>query len=101
MTSSNNQIDVSSDELNERYRSNDEAKRKIDSEIREMEQAGIATMSAPDQRATEGPRKQREDVLKAKLKDHLSEEQWTAYQGLKSEQRESSKRLGLFLLGKW
>ena len=35
---SNNQIDVSSDELNERYRSNDEAKRKIDSEIREMEQ---------------------------------------------------------------
>ena len=84
---SNNQIDVSSDELNERYRSNDEAKRKIDSEIREMEQAGIATMSAPDQRATEGPRKQREDVLKAKLKDHLSEEQWTAYQGLKSEQK--------------
>lgn len=84
---SNNQIDVSSDELNERYRSNDEAKRKIDSEIREMEQAGIATMSAPDQRATEGPRKQREDVLKAKLKDHLSEEQWTAYQGLKAEQK--------------
>ena len=85
---SNNQIDVSSDELNERYRSNMKAlKRKIDSEIREMEQAGIATMSAPDQRATEGPRKQREDVLKAKLKDHLSEEQWTAYQGLKSEQK--------------
>ena len=32
-------------------------------------------------------RGQREDVLKAKLKDHLSEEQWTAYQGFKSEQK--------------
>ena len=92
----NNQIDVSSDELNARYQANDQAKREVDSAMREIEQVGIATMSAPDQRATEGPPKQRQEVLNAKLKDHLDEEQWSRYEELKKEKQrveEESKAL--------
>ncbi|MCG8648994.1 MAG: PSD1 and planctomycete cytochrome C domain-containing protein [Pirellulales bacterium] len=81
----NNQIDVSSPELNAKYQANDEAKRQLEKELRELEQLGIAKMSAPDQRATEGPRREREKVLKAKLKDHLDAEQWASYRQRKKE----------------
>lgn len=82
---SNNQIDVSSDELIARYQANDQAQRRLESAMREIEQAGIAKMSAPDQRATEGPKKERQQVLDAKLKDHLDEAQWRQYEELKTE----------------
>lgn len=85
---SNNQIDVSSDELNERYQSNDKAKRDVESALREIEQEGIAKMSAPDQRATEGPRKERQKIIDAKLKDHLDPERWSRYEELKAEQKQ-------------
>ena len=42
-------------------------------------------MSAPDQRATEGPKRDRNRVLKEKLEQHLSPQQWTQYQSLKSD----------------
>lgn len=81
----NNQIDVSSEELAAQYRENDEAHQHVEAAMREIEQAGIAKMSAPDQRATEGPKRQRDRVLEQKLREHLSEEQWQTYQGLRSD----------------
>ena len=82
---SNNQIDVSSEDVKERYRQNDQSRRRLELAIHEIEQEGIAKMSAPDQRATEGPKKQRQQVLNEKLRDHLSGERWKEYQGLKKD----------------
>ena len=53
-------------------------------------------MPAPDQRATEGPRRERERVLKAKLQEHLEPEQWTQYTELKQQlaaNAEAAKKL--------
>jgi mono/diheme cytochrome c family protein len=94
--SSNNQIDVSSQELLAQYRENDEQRRRLEAQAREIEQAGIVKMSAPDQRATEGPKRERERVLDEKLKDHLTAEQWENYQRLKqalADVIEQGKRL--------
>ena len=77
---SNNQLDVSSPALNEKYRVNDESKRRLEKEIRDIEQIGIKKMSAPDQRATEGPKRERDKVLKNKLQSNLSDQQWAEYQ---------------------
>jgi len=82
---SNNQIDVSSDELNRKYRENDETKRRLEKEIRDLEQSGIVKMSAPDQRATEGPKRDRNRVLKEKLQDNLSEDDWKKYKDLQKQ----------------
>jgi len=82
---SNNQIDVSSEELNQKYRDNDETKRRLETEIRKVEQSGIVKMSAPDQRATEGPKRDRNRVLKEKLKDNLSEDDWKKYKELQKQ----------------
>ncbi|MDG2223144.1 MAG: PSD1 and planctomycete cytochrome C domain-containing protein [Rubripirellula sp.] len=82
---SNNQIDVTSDELSEKYQANDKQRRKLEADKREIEQAGIAKMSAPDQRATEGPKREREQVLKRNLKDNLDDESWKQYQAVKKE----------------
>ncbi len=79
------QIDVSSDELNKRYADNDAEQRRLEKELYDIEQVGIVKMSAPDQRATEGPKRDRQSVLKEKLKDHLSEDQWATYQDLKKQ----------------
>lgn len=82
---SNNQIDISSDDVNDAYARSDEKVADIEARKREMEQIGIAKMSAPDQRATEGHRRDRNVVLKEKLQQNLTEEQWRAYQKLKRE----------------
>jgi hypothetical protein len=83
--SSNNQIDVSPPELAARYSDNDTEQKRLEKEMHRIEQAGIAKMSAPDQRATEGPKRDRKRVLAEKLKDHLSEDQWTSYKSLQKE----------------
>jgi mono/diheme cytochrome c family protein len=82
---SNNQIDVSPPELKAKYVANDQQRRRLEQQITELEQAGIAKLSAPDQRATEGPRRERQRVLEAKLKDQLSDSQWQTYLGLQDE----------------
>ena len=91
-----NQIDVTSDEVKAAYRANDAKRVELEKLIREIEQAGIAKMSAPDQRATEGPRRDRQRVLKAKLKDNLDGDQWTRYNDLKQQltaNAEAAKKL--------
>lgn len=89
---SNNQIDVSSEELRERYSANDRQQRRLEKEMRDIEQVGIAKMSAPDQRATEGPKRDRKRILNEKLKDNLSEEQWTAYRALQKQLADAVKQ---------
>ena len=84
----NNQIDVSAtgaDRQLYQRRTRQRQKRELEQEIRAIEQAGIAKMDAPDQRATEGPKRDRNRVLKEKLRDHLSDEQWTLYRELKQQ----------------
>ncbi len=88
---SNNQIDVSSEELNQKYRNNDETKRRLETEIRNVEQSGIVKMSAPDQRATEGPKRDRNRVLKEKLRDNLSEDDWKKYKDLQKQLADTIK----------
>ncbi|MEO1618673.1 MAG: PSD1 and planctomycete cytochrome C domain-containing protein [Planctomycetota bacterium] len=87
------QIDVSSDELKAAYAKNDQQRKSIEARMREIEQAGIAKMSAPDQRATETSRRDRKRVLDAKLKGTLSEEDWVEYQGLKVALKDNQKEL--------
>ncbi|NND96164.1 MAG: DUF1549 domain-containing protein, partial [Pirellulaceae bacterium] len=84
------QIDVSPEELRAQYENSLEDKAKIETTMREIEQAGIVKMSAPDQRATEGPKKDRNRVLNEKLKDHLSDEQWAEYRDLKKRLKQNT-----------
>ncbi|MEM0927608.1 MAG: DUF1549 domain-containing protein, partial [Planctomycetota bacterium] len=79
------QIDVSSDELKAAYSENDRERRDLEARMREIEQVGIATMSAPDQRATETSRRDRKRVLDAKLEKHSTPEAWKEYTGLKRQ----------------
>ncbi len=81
----NNQIDVSPDELKRQYSEVRRRRREIESEMKEIEQAGIAKMPAADQRATEGPPEERQEVLDAKLEDHLEVSQWRRYTELKED----------------
>ncbi len=89
----NNQIDITSPELKARYHQNDVARREIESAMRTIEQAGIVKMAAPDQRATEGPRPERDKILNEKLKDHLSADQWTEYQSLRDALSQNQREL--------
>lgn len=86
---SNNQIDVSSEQLRQRYQENDALQRRLEKEVRDLEQSGIVKMPAPDQRATEGPKRDRNRVLKEKLKDHLTAEEWDTYQGLQRKLKDA------------
>ena len=88
-----NQIDVSSEQLKRQYADNDVERRELEKQIHEIEQIGIAKMSAPDQRATEGPKRDRNRVLKEKLKDNLLPEEWTQYRHLKDKLRDNEQRL--------
>ena len=79
------QIDVTSEDVKRRYAENDAQRERLEGEMREIEQSGIVKMSAPDQRATEGSRKERQRVLRKHLRDHVSDQEWTRYTQLKTE----------------
>ncbi|TWT76494.1 Planctomycete cytochrome C [Planctomycetes bacterium CA13] len=85
---SNHQIDVSSDELNTQYHQADLEKQRLDSEMREIEQAGIAKMAAVDQRATEGNQAERRRVLKEQLHQNLTAEQQIRYDALRDDSKQ-------------
>ncbi|QEF97391.1 Planctomycete cytochrome C [Stieleria maiorica] len=87
------QIDVSSDELRARYAANDQQRRSIEQQMQEIEQIGIAKMSAPDQRATEGAKRDRNRVLNEKLQANLTDQQWDRYQELKEQLKANAKEL--------
>ena len=88
-----NQIDITNDGLKQQYAENDAERRELEKKIRDIEQIGIAKMSAPDQRATEGPKRDRNRVLKEKLQDHLLPEEWTQYQHLKDKLEQNRNQL--------
>ena len=87
------QIDVSSKELKDRYAANDQNRLRLEKEIRDIEQIGIAKMSAPDQRATEGNKRDRNRILGTKLKPNLTDDQWTHYKELKEELKQNATNL--------
>ncbi|WP_206028488.1 PSD1 and planctomycete cytochrome C domain-containing protein [Thalassoroseus pseudoceratinae] len=78
---SNSQWDITPPEVTKQYQALDRKKAELVERMREIEQKGIVKMSAEDQRATEGRRRER--VLKMKLKRHLSDDDWTHYRSLK------------------
>ena len=92
-TTTNNQIDVSPPELKRRYIECERRRNHLRDSMRTIEQTGIAKMSAPDQRATEGPPRERRRVLNEKLRDHLDAPQWARYQGLKEQLRDAEDAL--------
>ncbi|QDT09232.1 Planctomycete cytochrome C [Planctomycetes bacterium K23_9] len=88
-----NQIDISSGDLRAKYAANTEEKRGIETAMEKIEQAGIVKMPAPDQRATEGTKRDRNRVLKEKLRDHLDDGQWAKYQKLKRKLKSNAQAL--------
>ena len=79
---SNSQWDITPPDITKKYQELDRKKAELTERMREIEQRGIVKMSAEDQRATEGRRRER--VLQNKLQQHLSDEDWTHYQSLKA-----------------
>ncbi len=78
----NNQLDLDP-ELGRRYDEIRQRQQEIQKETRRIEQQAIRKMSAPDQRATEGP--EREAVLREKLRQFVPDESWEVYQTLQAE----------------
>lgn len=87
----NNQIDVSSEEVNRAHQENDARQREVQAQMLEIENVGIVKMAAPLQRETEGNVRQRNRVLKEHLQKHLSDDQWTAYQRLSKQLKSIEK----------
>ena len=89
----NNQVDIAAPEIlrqrKELQRQRDHLKRSIV----DIEQQAILEMSAPDQRATEGPDKERRRVLREKMRPLVDAETWTRYEGLKSQLRQAEEEL--------
>lgn len=76
---SNSQTDISPPEIQKQYAELEAAIEALKNPMQEIEQRGIAKMSAPDQRKSEGP--ERRKLLKEKLADFLEGgdlEQYTA-----------------------
>ena len=80
----NSQADITDPATAERHAALDRERAALERRLREVEQAGIAAMDGPDQRKTEGPPKQREKVLREKLRDHLPDGRWAEYRSLKN-----------------
>lgn len=89
----NNQIDITGQGLSHQYDAFINEIKRLNKRLQKMEQDAILKMSAPDQRATEGP--ERGKVLKEKLKDYLSEEESKQYAKLQVEKREAESKLQL------
>ncbi|WP_246114431.1 PSD1 and planctomycete cytochrome C domain-containing protein [Rubripirellula tenax] len=79
---SNNQIDVTGNEANRGHQQCDTDLQQIQAKMLEIEQIGIAKMSGPDQRATEGKPRARQKILNKNLKECLDADQWETYQEL-------------------
>lgn len=88
---SNNQIEVTGQELAEQYKQLGNTIKQLDKRLRKLEQDAIVKMPAPDQRATEGP--ERGKVLQAKLREYQSEQEAEEYTRLKRERSEADAQL--------
>ncbi|MEM9588254.1 MAG: PSD1 and planctomycete cytochrome C domain-containing protein [Planctomycetota bacterium] len=80
-----NQIDISSPKLKAQYSAAQSKLTELRNSAMSIEQAGIAKMDGPLQRATEGPKRDRNRVLKEHLQSHLTEAEWSRYRSLERE----------------
>ncbi len=85
--STNNQLHLDP-ELAHQYKEIERQQRELRDTTHRLEQEAIVKMPAPDQRATEGP--ERNKVLREKLRDFIEPSKWEEYQALKRELRELS-----------
>ena len=85
-----NQTDIGSPQAAAEHATLEAERRTIRDEQQVIEERGIAKMSAEDQRKTETD--EREAVLREKLKDHLSDEDWQRYTELRSRLRELRRK---------
>ncbi|RMF41921.1 MAG: DUF1553 domain-containing protein [Planctomycetota bacterium] len=81
----NNQIDLNP-EVAQRHEALAQRKKVIQRRLQHIEKNAIVKMPAPDQRATEGP--ERERVLREKLAEYTTEKLYAEYQQLKRELEE-------------
>lgn len=87
----NSQVEVSGKELADQYSRINGRIGQLDKRLRKIEQDAIVKMPAPDQRATEGP--DRDKVIKEKLKEYLSGEESQQYDHLQAEKGERAREL--------
>lgn len=85
----NNQLDLSA-EVGKQYEQLQNDRRAAERRMREIEQAAIVKMDAPDQRATEG--EGRRKVLREKLQKYVDDATWAEYQQLKNSDKEFNER---------
>ena len=83
-TAKYNQLETTSPEAKQRHRQLDDEIEAVRREMHAIEQEGIVKMSAPMQRASEGPR--RPKILK-QLRRFLSDERWAEYSALIQRKR--------------
>jgi hypothetical protein len=81
-----NQTDIGEADVAAEHEAIEAERKLVVGEQRAIEERGIAKMSAEDQRKTEGD--ERAAVLREKLQEHLSEEDWRRYRELRSRLRE-------------
>jgi mono/diheme cytochrome c family protein len=81
-----NQTDIGGAEVAKLHETLEAERKQIRAEQQTIEQRGISKMSAEDQRKTEGD--ERAAVLREKLQQNLSEEDWRRYRELRSRLRE-------------
>jgi mono/diheme cytochrome c family protein len=80
-----NQTDIGDPQVAAQYAAMDAEKKEIQKEQREIEQRGIAKMSAEDQRKSEG--EERAKLLREKLEQYVSPDDWKRYRELRSRLR--------------
>lgn len=78
----NNQVDINP-EIAAKHEAIDSQHKRLEKTVHKIEQQAIKQLSAPDQRATEGPKRER--VLAEKLPSVLDEAAWQKYSQLKSQ----------------
>lgn len=88
----NSQIDIAGEEEKKVRRELTDSINQTQKQMREIEQAAIVKMPAPDQRATEGGG--REKVLKEKLQQYLDDDQKNRYADLTSQKASLEEKLG-------
>lgn len=86
---SNNQVDLDP-EVAAQYDRFAERDRELKQLKRELEQAAIVKMPAPDQRATEG--RDRAKVLREKMQQYVDDATWVKYENIKSELTEIDEK---------
>ncbi len=87
----NNQIDVSGQDLATRHEDLKKQLREAQKSIKRLEEIGIAKMNDEDKKAAKGP--DRDKVARERLKSQLDSDQWAEYELLKKHAEETRKEM--------